>query len=57
MTIRISYKLIIFIIATLVSFTAVARVEDTVEIEATGYGTTLEEATDNAIKHALELAT
>ena len=57
MTIRISYKLIIFIIATLVSFTALARVEDTVEIEATGYGTTLEEATDNAIKHALELAT
>ena len=56
MTDKISYRLIAIIMLLIVSITAMASTEDTVKINATGYGNSIEEATDNAIKHALELA-
>jgi len=57
MTKNNSYRYLLLIIAILITLTAFASTDDTVEIMAIGYGNTLEEATDNAIKHSLELAT
>ncbi|HPD39506.1 MAG TPA: hypothetical protein PK411_14260 [Mesotoga infera] len=57
MTKNNSYKYLLLIIAILITLPVFASTDDTVEIVAIGYGNTLEEATDNAIKHSLELAT